>query len=75
MLTPYIRHLVFTYLDNIVRRVNRRQPEASAVIEWLGDNIGLLELDGDELELPSTHRSDPPPSEKVWKTASSVRCG
>ena len=67
MLTPYIRHLVFTYLDNIVRRVNRRQPEASAVIEWLGDNIGLLELDGDELDLPSTHRSDPPPSEKVWK--------
>ncbi|MDE0419398.1 MAG: AAA family ATPase [Gammaproteobacteria bacterium] len=67
MLTAYIRHLVFAYLDNIVRRVNRRQPQAAALVEWVADNLGLLELDGDELDLPSNTRSDSSPSDKVWK--------
>lgn len=67
MLSAYIRHLIFTYLDNIVRRVNRRQPQAAALVEWVAENIGLLELDADALDLPSDLRSDSPPSERVWK--------
>ena len=35
MLSAYIRHLVFTYFDNIVRRVNRRQPQAASLVEWI----------------------------------------
>ena len=67
MLSAYIRHLIFTYLDNIVRRVNRRQPQAASLVEWVAENIGLLELDADALDLPSDLRSDSPPSERVWK--------
>ena len=67
MLSAYIRHLVFTYFDNIVRRVNRRQPQAASLVEWIAENIGLLELDADALDLPSDLRSDSPPSERVWK--------
>ena len=67
MLSAYIRHLVFTYIDNIGRRVNRRQPQAASLVEWIAENIGLLELDADALDLPSDLRSDSPPSERVWK--------
>ena len=67
MLSAYIRHLVFTYLDNVVRRVNRRQPQAASLVEWVADNVGLLELDADALDLPSDLRSESPPSERVWK--------
>lgn len=67
MLTDYIRHLIFTYIANIMRRVNRRQPPAGGLVEWIGDNIGLLELDGEALDLPLRFRSDSVPSDKVWK--------
>ena len=67
MLTAYVRHLIFIYLDNIVGLVNRRQPQAAALVEWIAENIGLLDLDGDELDLPSDLSSDASPSAKVWK--------
>lgn len=67
MLSAYIRQLIFTYFDNIVRRVNRRQPQAASTVEWIAENIGLLELDADALDLPSDLHSDSPPSERVWR--------
>ena len=67
MLSAYIRQLILTYFDNIVRRVNRRQPQAASLVEWIAENIGLLELDADALDLPSDLRSDSPPSERIWK--------
>ena len=67
MLTDYVRHLVFTYIANIVRRVNRRQPQAGELVEWINDNIGLLELDEEGLNLPLDFRSDSVPPDKVWK--------
>lgn len=67
MLSAYIRQLIFTYFDNIVRRVNRRQPQAASIVEWIAENIGLLELDADALDLPSDLHSDSPPSERVWR--------
>ena len=72
MLTAYIRHLIFAYLDNTVRRVNRRQPQAAALVEWVADNLGLLELDADELDLPSQIRSNPSPSDRAWKRLARV---
>ena len=67
MLTDYVRYLVFTYIANIMRRVNRRQPQAAALVEWIGDNIGLLELDEEALDLPLDFRSDSMPTDRIWK--------
>ena len=66
MLSAYIRHLILTYLANVLRRVDRRQPQASAAIEWIGDNCALLELDGDEFDW-SSHAKPGSPSEKDWR--------
>ena len=67
MLTAYVRRQVFAYLDNIVRRVNRRQPPAAGLTDWIGDNAGLLDLDEDELDIPPGLRSDSTPPGKLWK--------
>ena len=67
MLTAYVRHLVFAYLDNIVRRVDRRQPQAAELTGWVGDNAGLLELDEHELDIPQNLRSNSTPPGKWWK--------
>ncbi len=65
MLTPYVRHLVFTYLGNALRRINPRQPQAVSVMEWITENIGLI---GDDLGVPAgAIGSDSPPSEKQWR--------
>ncbi|MCY4013655.1 MAG: AAA family ATPase [Gammaproteobacteria bacterium] len=66
MLSAYIRHLILTYLANVLGRVDRRQPQASAAIEWIGDNCALLELDGDEFDW-SSHAKPDLPSEKDWR--------
>ncbi|MDE0192670.1 MAG: AAA family ATPase [Gammaproteobacteria bacterium] len=60
--SDYVRYLIFSYLDNIVGRVNRRQPEAAEIIEWIDDNGGLLDIDPEEL--PS--RSESAPSARQW---------
>lgn len=68
MFTAYIRHLTFNYLGNIVWRLDRRRPQALGVVEWLGENAGLLELDADHLGLPTDCFSpDSPPSERAWR--------
>ena len=66
MLSAYIRHLILTYLGNVLRRVDRRQPQASSAIEWIGDNCALLELDGDDFDW-SSHAKPDSPSEKDWR--------
>ena len=70
MLTAYVRHLILAYLDNIVRRVNRRQPPAAGLTDWIRDKAGLLDFDEDELDIPCDLRSDSTPPGKLWKRLS-----
>ena len=68
MLSTYIRHLIFTYLANTVRRLDRRSPQAKSLIEWLGENASVLDLDEDDLNLSDDrYRSESPPSERTWR--------
>ena len=67
MLTDYVRHLIFAYLDNIVRSVNRRQPAAAGLTDWVRDKAGLLDVDEDRLDIPRDLRSDSTPPGKLWK--------
>ena len=67
MLTAYVRHLIFAYLDNIVRSVNRRQPAAAGLTDWVRDKAGLLDVDEDRLDIPRDLRSDSTPPGKLWK--------
>ena len=72
MLTAYVRHLIFAYLDNIVRRVNRRQPQAAGLTDWISDNAGLIELDEVELDIPQNLRPNSTPPGKLWKQVSRI---
>ena len=68
MLTAYVRHLIITYLANMVRGLNRRSAEAIGVVEWIGTNSDVLELDAVELGLPVEGLgSDSPPSDRLWR--------
>ncbi|MDE0193077.1 MAG: AAA family ATPase [Gammaproteobacteria bacterium] len=67
MLTAYVRHLIFAYLDNVVRRVDRRQPQAAELTDWVCDNAGLIELHEDELDVPPNLRPNSTPPGKLWK--------
>ena len=51
MLTTYIRHLLLTYLGNVVRSRSRWKCCAEEVVEWLADNGDLVGLDADALKL------------------------
>ena len=67
MVIDYVRYLIFTYLDNIVRRVDRWQPVAAGVAEWIADNGGFIDLDREQLGISETRwRSDSLPSEEAW---------
>ena len=67
MLPTYVRHLIFAYLDNIVRKVDRRLPQAAELIDWIDDNAGLIELDEHELDIPQHSPSKATPPGKLWK--------
>ena len=45
MLRPYQRRLLFSYLANSARRLDRRDPAAADLASWVDDNAPVLDDD------------------------------
>ena len=52
MLTTYMRHLILSYLANMLRHPSRWRPCAGPAVEWVVENADQIGLDAEELNLP-----------------------
>ncbi len=74
MLRPYQRRLLFSYLANSARRLDRRDPAAADLASWVEDNAPVLDADRPGEVMPRRRRrrermgdtGDPHLTEEGW---------